>query len=119
MEKVYFVGLDIAKNIFQVFLADKKGRELGNRKVRRAAMTELFTQMPPCIIGIEACGTAHHWARKLEAMGHEVKLIQPQRVKAFLGQRSKTDAAEPKLLSNRTRIIFCPAGKDWSGIARN
>ncbi|WP_370808744.1 IS110 family transposase [Bilophila wadsworthia] len=98
MEKVYFVGLDIAKNIFQVFLADKKGRELGNRKVRRAAMTELFTQMPPCIIGIEACGTAHHWARKLEAMGHEVKLIQPQRVKAFLGQRSKTDAADAKAI---------------------
>lgn len=98
MKKVYFVGLDIAKNIFQVFLADEKGRELGNKKVRRAAMMELFVQMPPCTIGIEACGTAHHWARELETMGHEIKLIQPLRVKAFLGQRSKTDAADAKAI---------------------
>lgn len=98
MKKVYFIGFDIAKNIFQVFLADEKGRELGNRKLRRAALMEFFVQMPPCTVGIEACGTAHHWARKLEEMGHEVKLIQPLRVKAFLGQRSKTDAADAKAI---------------------
>ena len=98
MKEVYFVGLDIAKNIFQGFLADRKGRELGNRKMKRSAVIEFFARLVPCTIGIEACGTAHHWARKLGEMGHEVKLIQPQRVKTFLGPRNKTDAADAKAI---------------------
>ena len=96
MQTLYFVGLDIAKNIFQIFLADRKGREISNKKMKRAAMTAFFVQLPPSTIGIEACGTAHHWARKLKELGHEVKIIQPQRVKAFLGQHNKTDAADAK-----------------------
>jgi len=98
MKEVYFVGLDVAKNIFQVFLADEKGRELGNKKMKRTAMKEFFVRLVPCTIGIEACGTAHDWSRRLTEMGHEVKLIQPQRVKAFLGHNSKTDAADAKAI---------------------
>lgn len=98
MKKVYFIGLDIAKNVFQLFLADEKGRQIGNRKMTRNQMIQCFSTLPPCIVGIEACGTAHHWARTLGAMGHTVKLIQPIRVKAFLGQRNKTDAADAKAI---------------------
>ena len=98
MKEVYFVGLDIAKNIFQVFLADERGRELGNKKMGRTAMIHFFAKLTPCTIGVEACGTAHHWTRQLGAMGYEVKLIQPQRVKAFLGHRNKTDAADAKAI---------------------
>jgi transposase len=98
MKKAYYVGLDIAKNIFQVFAADEKGREISNRKIQRNAMIAFFANLPPCTVGMEACGTAHHWARTLEVKGHTVKLIQPQRVKAFLSGRNKTDAADAKAI---------------------
>ena len=98
MEKVYYIGLDIAKNVFQVFLADKKGRALANRKLTRKQLILFFANLPPCMVGIEACGTAHHWARTLIELGHEAKLIQPIRVKAFLGHHNKTDAADGKAI---------------------
>ena len=98
MKKVYYVGLDIAKNIFQVFQADERGRELGNRKMTRNQAMEFFTNLPPCTVGMEACATAHYWARTLAAKGHEAKLIQPIRVKAFLGHRNKTDAADARAI---------------------
>ena len=98
MKESYFIGLDIAKNIFQVFTADSKGREISNKKLIRSAMTRYFAQLPESVVGIEACGTAHHWARTLTAFGHTVKLINPQRTKAFLGSRNKTDAADAKAI---------------------
>ena len=98
MEKVYYIGLDIAKNVFQVFLADKKGRALANRKLTRKQLIPFFANLLPCTVGIEACGTAHHWARTLIDLCHEVKLIQPIRVKAFLGHRNKTDAADARAI---------------------
>lgn len=98
MKKVYFVGLDIAKNVFQLFLADEKGKQLGNRKMSRSQMESFFVNLPPCIIGMEACGTSHHWVRVLTSMGHTPKLIQPNRVKAFLGLNNKTDAADAKAI---------------------
>jgi len=98
MKEVYCIGLDTAKNNFQAFTADSKGREISNKKLNRNAMTQYFAQLPPAIVGIEACGTAHHWARMLTAFGHTVKLINPQRVKAFLGSRNKTDAADAKAI---------------------
>ena len=98
MKESYFIGLDLAKNVFQVFTADSKGREVSNKKLGRNAMTRHFAQLPTSVIGIEACGTAHHWARTLTGLGHTVKLINPQRVKAFLGSRNKTDAADAKAI---------------------
>lgn len=98
MKTAYFIGLDIAKNIFQVFTADGKGREISNKKMNRNAMTKYFAQFPEATIGIEACGTSHHWVRTLTALGHTVKLINPLRVKAFLGSRNKTDAADAKAI---------------------
>jgi transposase len=98
VKETYCIGLDIAKNIFQVFTADGKGREISNKKLTRNTMTRYFAQLPEALIGIEACGTAHHWARTLTTFGHTVKLINPQRVKAFLGSRNKTDAADAKAI---------------------
>lgn len=98
MKKVYFVGLDIAKNVFQVFLADAKGRKIANKKISRANMFTFFANLEPCIIGMEACGTAHFWSRTLQAYGHKVNLIAPIRVKAFLGNRNKTDAADAQAI---------------------
>jgi transposase len=98
MKEAYFIGLDIAKNIFQVFTADGKGREISNKKLNRNAMIRYFAQSPQATIGIEACGTAHHWARTLTEFGHTVKLINTLRVKAFRGSRNKTDAADAKAI---------------------
>jgi transposase len=98
MSQAHFIGLDIAKNVFQVFSADEKGRAIANKKMSRSAMKEYLTLLAPCTIGIEACGTSHYWARTLTAMGHTVKLINPERVKAFLGSHSKTDAADAKAI---------------------
>ena len=98
MREAYFIGLDIAKNVFQVFTADDKGREVSNKKMSRSAMTRYFAQLPQSVVGIEACGMAHHWARTLTAFGHTVRLINPQRAKAFLCSRNKTDAADAKAI---------------------
>ena len=98
MQESYFIGLDLAKNVLQAFAADSKAREVSNKKLGRAAMTRYFAQLPVSVIGIEACGTAHHWARTLTELGHTVKLINPHRVKAFLGFRNKTDAADAKAI---------------------
>jgi transposase len=98
MNRSYFIGLDIAKSVFQVFTADSKGQEISNKKISRSAMTRYFAQLPESTVGIEACGAAHYWARTLTAFGHTVKLINTQRVKAFLGSRNKTDAADAKAI---------------------
>ena len=98
MKKVYYVGLDIAKNVFQVFLADERGRELANRKLTRKQLIPFFANLSHCTVGIEACATAHYWARTLKELGHDAKLIQPIRVKAFLGYHNKTDAADAKAI---------------------
>lgn len=98
MKKVYYIGLDIAKNVFQVFLADADGRKIANRKISRSNMFTFFANLQPCTIGMEACGTAHFWARTLQTYGHKVNLIPPIRVKAFLGNRNKTDAADAQAI---------------------
>ena len=98
MAQVKYIGLDIAKNVFQAFMADEKGHRIANRKLSRAAFLPFMANIPPCTIGIEACGGAHNWARRLMEMGHTVKLIKPERVKTFLGHRSKTDAADAQAI---------------------
>lgn len=74
------IGLDIAKNVFQVVGKDQRGHEVLKRKISRGQVLELFANLPPAKIGIEACATAHYWARELGKLGHEVKLIAGQRV---------------------------------------
>jgi len=91
MGEVITIGLDIAKSVFQVHGVDGAGAVVIRKRIGRAKVLEFFADLPPCLIGIEACATAHHWGRELQALGHTVKLMPPSYVKAYL-KRSKNDA---------------------------
>lgn len=90
MSKITTVGLDLAKQVFHVVCCDARGKVVRKRVLRRAQVLAYFTQLEPALVGMEACGSAHYWARALQALGHEVKLLPPQHVKAFL-QGNKND----------------------------
>ena len=87
------IGLDLAKHWFQVHGVDAAGRIVVKRRLRRAEVVEFFRDREPCLVGMEACATAHHWARELISLGHEVKLMPPAYVKAYV-KRNKNDAAD-------------------------
>ena len=87
------IGIDLAKNVFQVHGVDAQGDVVVVRKLRRAQVIEFFAKVPACLIGMEACATAHHWARELTKLGHTVRLLPPAYVKAYV-KRSKNDAAD-------------------------
>jgi transposase len=91
MGEVSTIGLDIAKAVFQVHGVDGAGAVVIRKRISRSKMLEFFAGLPPCLIGIEACPSAHHWGRELQALGHTVKLMPPSYVKAYL-KRSKNDA---------------------------
>jgi transposase len=74
-------GIDLAKNLFQVHGVDRRGKPVVKKQLRRDQVAEFFANMPPCLIGMEACSGAHHWARKLTALGHTVKLMAAKFVK--------------------------------------
>ncbi|AKI03328.1 Transposase (plasmid) [Hoeflea sp. IMCC20628] len=84
MDDITTIGLDIAKNVFQLHCVDAQGQVVLRKALRRANMIAFFTKLPPCLIGMEACATAHHWARTLMELGHEVRLISPAYVKPFV-----------------------------------
>ena len=87
------IGLDLAKNVFQVHGIDENGEVAFNRALRRVQVLAFFECLDPCLIGIEACGTSHHWARELIKLGHNVKLIPPAYVKPYV-KRGKSDAVD-------------------------
>jgi transposase len=91
------VGVDIAKQVFQVHYVDQQTGEIVNKPIKRAKFLEHFANTAPCLIGMEACGGAHHWARQLKQMGHEVKLMPAEFVKAF-NIRNKNDAADARAI---------------------
>lgn len=91
------VGVDIAKQVFQVHYVDPESGEMVNKPITRAMFLEHFANRAPCLIGMEACGGAHHWARQLIKMGHEVKLIPAEFAKAF-NIRNKSDAADARAI---------------------
>jgi transposase len=91
------VGVDIAKNVFQVHYVNQETGEIVNKPIKRAKFLEHFANRAPCVIGMEACGGAHHWARQLTKMGHEVKLMPAEFVKAF-NIRNKSDAADARAI---------------------
>jgi transposase len=91
MSEVSTIGLDIAKSVFQVHGVDVAGGVVIRKRVSRAKVMEYFGELPPCLVGIEACPSAHHWGRELQGLGHTVRLIPPSYVKAYL-KRSKNDA---------------------------
>src|SRR5919106_4801051 len=87
------IGLDIAKTVFQVHGVDGEGRAVLRRKLRRDKLLALFAELEPCLVGMEACATGHYWARELMALGHEVRLMPPAYVKAYV-KRGKNDAVD-------------------------
>ena len=89
--EIITVGLDLAKRVFQVHGVDAAGGVVVRKALRRAQVLPFFTKLPPCLVGIEACGTSHHWARELIRLGHEVRLMPPAYVKPYV-KRGKTDA---------------------------
>jgi transposase len=91
MGEVSTIGLDIAKSVFQVHGVDADGAVVIRKRISRAKVLEFFAAVSPCLVGIEACPSAHHWSRKLQALGHTVRLMPPTYVKAYL-KRSKNDA---------------------------
>jgi len=97
MTNITTIGLDLAKLIFQVHGADEDGRPVVRKKLRRGQMLGFFASLSPCLIGMEACGSAHYWARELQALGHEVRLIPPQYVKPFV-KTNKNDACDAEAI---------------------
>jgi transposase len=97
MEQVSVVGLDLAKSVFQVHGVNAQGEAVLRRRLTRGQLLKLFEKLPPCLVGMEACASAHHWARELVALGHEVKLMPAQYVKPYV-KRCKNDAADAEAI---------------------
>lgn len=110
MGEVITIGLDIAKSVFQVHGIDVAGTIVIRKRISRAKMLEYFGDLPRCLVGIEACPSAHHWGRELRALGHTVKLIPPNYVKAYL-KRGKNDANDAEAICEavtRPSMRFVP-----------
>ena len=110
MQNITTIGLDLAKSVFQVHGLDHEGRAVLRKKLRRGQVIQFFATVSPCLVGMEACGSAHHWARALSAQGHEVRLIPPQYVRPFL-KTNKHDAADAEAITEalvRPTMRFAP-----------
>lgn len=97
MAQVTTIGLDIAKNVLHAHGADARGQGVFRKRLSRAKLLGFFVAQPPCLVALEACGGAHHWARELMALGHEVRLIPPAYVKPFV-KRHKNDAVDAEAI---------------------
>lgn len=100
----------MAKNVFQIHGVNEQGKTEKKRQLKRGQVAEFFANLPPCLIGMEACGSAHYWARKLEGFGHTVKLMAPQFVKPYV-KTNKNDAADAEAICEavaRPNMRFVP-----------
>ena len=108
--KITTIGIDLAKTVFQVHGVNARGKVMVRKALKRAQMAAFFANTPPCLIGMEACGSAHYWARKLQALGHTVKLMAPQFVKPYV-KTNKNDAADAEAICEgvtRPSMRFVP-----------
>ena len=94
------IGIDLAKNVLQVHGVDARGKAVLKRQLRRDQMASFFANLPACVIGMEACASAHHWARKLQGLGHTVRLMAPQFVKPYV-KTNKNDIADAEAILAR------------------
>src|SRR2546429_7748206 len=102
MSEITTIGLDLAKHVFQVHGIDAEGTTVLRKRLRRNQVLGFFSRLPRCVVGLEACATAQYWARELQAVGHEVRLMPAQYVKAYV-KRNKNDAADAEAI--------CEAGR--------
>jgi transposase len=108
--KITTVGIDLAKNLFQVHGVDERGKILLRKQLRRSQMAVFFANLPPCLIGMEACASAHHWGRRLQSYGHTVRLMASQFVKPYV-KTNKNDAADAEAICEavgRANMRFVP-----------
>src|SRR5271154_2551187 len=97
MQAITTIGLDIAKSVFQVHGIDAEGKVLIRRQLKRRYVLAFFQKQPPCLVGIEACASSHHWSRELRALGHTVRLMPPAYVKPYV-KRHKNDATDAEAI---------------------
>jgi transposase len=95
--KITAVGIDLAKTVLQVHGVNEHGKAVVKKQLKRDQVASFFANLPSCLIGMEACGSAHHWARKLQGLGHTVKLMAPQFVKPYV-KTNKNDAADAEAI---------------------
>jgi len=110
MSEITTIGLDLAKRVFQVHAVDAAGAVVTRRQLRRRQVVPFFAKLPRCLIGLEACGTAHHWGRTLQGLGHAVRLIPPAYATAYV-RRNKTDPADAEAICeavSRPSMRFVP-----------
>lgn len=100
--KVTTVGVDLAKNVLQVHGVDEHGKKLFNRQLKVEQVMPFFANLPACLVGMEACASAHYWARKLQALGHQVRLMAPQYVKPYV-KTNKNDAIDAEAVCEAVR----------------
>jgi transposase len=108
--KITTIGIDLAKNVFQVHGVDDRGKAALRKQLRREQVTAFFANLPPCLVGMEACSGAHYWARTLQRFGHTVRLMAPQFVKPYV-KTNKNDAADAEAICEavaRPSMRFVP-----------
>src|SRR5215472_13328463 len=110
MQAVTTVGLDIAKSVFQVHCVDMQGNVIIRRQLKRRQVLTFFRKLPPCLVGMEACASSHHWSRELQGLGHSVRLMPPAYVKPYV-KRQKNDMADAEAICEavtRANMRFVP-----------
>ncbi len=109
MEEITRIGMDTSKHVFQLHGVNAGEEPVLRKKLRRKEVAAFFEKLPPAVVAIEACGGSHHWARQLQSLGHEVKMLAPQYVKPYV-KRGKSDAADAEALCeavSRRRCASC------------
>ncbi len=105
MNKISVLGVDLAKNVFQLHGINEKGKVILQKRLSRKKLAEFVCNLPPCLIGMEACDGAHYWARKFQSFGHEVKLMSPQYVKPYV-KTNKNDMNDAEAICEHFYQIF-------------
>ena len=120
MRTITTIGIDLAKKVFQIHGVDAEGKVVVARKLRRKEVLAFFAKLAPCLVGMEACGSAHYWAREIAKLGHIVKLMPPKYVKAYV-KRGKTDASDAVAICEavtRPSMSFVPVkGIEQQGLS--
>jgi transposase len=117
MSTIVTIGLDLSKSVFQIHGVDDAGRAVLRRRLSRHELVSYFAKLPGCLVGMEACSAAHHWARELSRLGHSVRLIPPQYVKPYV-KRNKTDAADAEAICEAVAGRTCGLSRSRRSISR-